>query len=230
MLLSDNDIKRELIKGENIMIYPLNIKNIKGSSINLTASKYAWKVSDGETAIIGDKIVIPPNETVCIYTQETLWVSRRISGTYHSKVSQVSSGLGHIATTLDPQWYGLSLIAVPNHSSQRIEIKIGSTFVSIMFNYLKTAATKGKNENAASRPDISTGFKLTADEKAYLQEDWHRSFEGIKTAMQASDSYKELVRDKRKFRQGIGEFFKHPLVYGIIVGTTVAFVNYLLKK
>ncbi|HDR4897215.1 hypothetical protein [Bacillus thuringiensis] len=66
MLLSDNDIKRELIKGENITIYPLNIK---GSSINLTASKYAWKVSDRETAIIEDKIAIPPNEAVCIYTQ-----------------------------------------------------------------------------------------------------------------------------------------------------------------
>ncbi len=69
MLLSDNDIKRELIKGENIMIYPLNIKNITGSSINLTASKYARKVSDRETAVIEDKIVIPPNEAVCIYTQ-----------------------------------------------------------------------------------------------------------------------------------------------------------------
>lgn len=66
LLLSDNDIKREEIKGKNIMIYPLNIK---GSSINLKASKYAWKVSDRETAIIEDKIVIPPNEAVCIYTQ-----------------------------------------------------------------------------------------------------------------------------------------------------------------
>ncbi|MED2777853.1 hypothetical protein P4278_28585 [Bacillus thuringiensis] len=122
-----------------------------------------------------------------------------------------------------------SKIAVPNHSSQKIEIKIGSTFVSIMFNYLKTAATKGKNKNAASRPDISNSFKLNDDEKAYLQEDWHRSYEGIKTAMQASDSYKELVRNKMKFRQGIGEFFKHPLVYGIIVGTTVALINFMLK-
>lgn len=229
LLLSDNDIKRELIKGENIMIYPLHIRNIKGSSINLTASKYAWKVSDGETAIKEDKIIIPPHDTVCIYTQESIWVSRRISGTYHSKVSQVSSGLGHIATTLDPQWYGLSLIAVPNHSSQPIEVKVGSTFVSVMFNYLKTAATKGKNENAASRPDISTGFKLTGDEKSYLQEDWHRSYEGIKTAMQASESYKDLVRDKKKFRQGMGEFFKHPLVYGLIIAITAALINFSLK-
>ena len=38
LLLSNNDIKRELYNANNISIHPLNVDNIKGSSINLTAS------------------------------------------------------------------------------------------------------------------------------------------------------------------------------------------------
>jgi deoxycytidine triphosphate deaminase len=163
VLLSDIDIKKELIDGENLMIYPLKLENIKGSSINLTASKYAWKISNGESAVINNRIRIPAHETVCIYTEESFWVSRRIGGTYHSKVSQVSAGLGHISTTLDPQWLGLSLIAVHNHTTEAIDILVGSTFVSLMLSYLQTPATKGKNENAPSRQDLSSKFKAGYD-------------------------------------------------------------------
>ncbi|MGH0599879.1 hypothetical protein [Bacillus mycoides] len=196
MLLSDVDIKNELIDGENLMIYPLKLENIKGSSINLTASKYAWRVSDGNSAVTNNKIRIPANETVCIYTEESFWVSRRIGGTYHSKVSQVSTGLGHISTTLDPQWLGLSLIAVHNHTKEPKEITIGKTFVSIMLSYLYTPATKGKNENAASRQDLSSEFKLKDEDKEFLRQDIFRSYEGLKNAMVNSENYKILKRER----------------------------------
>lgn len=210
------------------MIHPLKVENIKGSSINLTASKFAWRISDGKSAVNENKIVIPPNDTVCIYTEEAIWVSRRIGGTYHSKVSQTSKGLGHIATTLDPQWYGLSLVAVPNHTSRPIDILVGSSFVTVMLGYVNTPSTKGLGENAASRPDISKRFEQSDEEELFLNSQWHRSYEGIKDAMINSESYKKLVKDKNKVRQEIGDIFRHPLVSAIIGGVVVAVVLKLL--
>jgi|SRR5699024_8983949 len=189
MLLSDNDIKRELINAKNIAIYPLKLENIKGSSINLTAGKYAWKTSDEQSAVKDNKIIIPPNDTVCIVTEEAIWVSRRIGGTYHPRVSQVSKGIGHISTTLDPQWHGLSLVAVSNPTSNPIDIRVGDAFVSIMLYYLKTPATKGIIENQASRPDIYRQFHLTDQEDTYLGEQWHRNQQGIVDRMVKSESY-----------------------------------------
>lgn len=228
MLLSDVDIMRELMDGENIMIHPLKQSNIKGSSINLTASKYAWKVSNGKTTVDGNFIIIPPQETVCIYTEESIWVSRRIGGTYHSKVSQVSKGLGHISTTLDPQWLGLSLIAVNNPTSQTVEIQIGTTFVSLMLSYLETPSTKGKNENAPSRQDISHRFELTPEIEEDLRQESNRSYEGLKKAMVNSESYKELTKEKNEFMQKKKEF-KNTFWYPLITALIAAIVGGLIS-
>ncbi|MFC0271881.1 hypothetical protein ACFFIX_10500 [Metabacillus herbersteinensis] len=239
MLLSDVDIRRELVDGENIMVYPLKLENIKGSSINLTASKYAWRISDGDSAVVGNKIRIPAHETVCIYTEESLWVSRRIGGTYHSKVSQVSTGLGHISTTLDPQWLGLSLIAVSNPTKQPIEILIGSTFVSVMLSYLQTPATKGKNENAASRQDISSRFHLTDEDKEFLRKEMFRSYDGLKAAMLSSPNYQIITkeRDEALQAQQLAEQqqatarkeFKQTFWYPLSIGLVGALVGGILS-
>ncbi|MBD2532344.1 hypothetical protein H6G97_23305 [Nostoc flagelliforme FACHB-838] len=137
--LSDQDIKREL--GRDILIYPFNESNLKGASYNLTASKLAWKIQDGESAYDSsvERIIIPKNSTVLIQTNEAIWVSKRITGTYHSKVGWVSQGIGHIGTTLDPDYIGNSLIAVHNHSDKSVHLKPETdTFVSLMFYYVKT--------------------------------------------------------------------------------------------
>lgn len=228
MFLSDNDILRELIEGENLMIYPFKKENIKGSSINLTASKYAWRIKDGKSAVVGNKIIISPQETVCIYTEESFWVSRRITGTYHSKVSQVSEGLGHISTTLDPQWLGISLIAVPNHTNTTLELAVGATFVSLMLAYLKTPATKGKNENPSSRQDLASRFEQSPEDKEYLRKDVFRSFEGLKSAMVESESYKELTKEKNAYEMKVQQEkkeFKQTVWYPTVIGVSCALVG-----
>ncbi|HFK1746938.1 hypothetical protein CN463_18090 [Bacillus cereus] len=225
MLLSNNDIKRELIRAKNLAIYPLKLENVKGSSINLTASKRAWRVSDKKSAVVNNKIIIPPNDTVCIFGEEAIWVSRRIGGTYHPRVSLVSKGLGHISTTLDPQWYGLSLVAVSNPTSSQVEIRVGESFVSIMLYYLKNPAPKGIIENQASRPDISRGFILSDEEDSYLQEQWHRTHQGIVDKMLSSDSYKDLVKDKTKFRRGLTNWLSHPLASSILGGLITTIIG-----
>ena len=104
--LSDNDIRREL--GINVLIYPFEEGNLKGASYNLTASRLAWSLSTKQTIYqsTNDKIIITPGDTALIETHETIWVSKKISGTYHSRVTQVSQGTGHIGTTLDPNYIG----------------------------------------------------------------------------------------------------------------------------
>ncbi|MFE4350187.1 dCTP deaminase domain-containing protein [Peribacillus butanolivorans] len=220
MLLSNNDIKRELIKAKNISIHPLMVENIKGSSINLTASAHAWEITERKSVISDDKkkITIEGNTTVAIFTQEAVWVSRRIGGTYHPRVSLVAKGLSNISTTLDPQWYGLSLVTVSNTTDKDIVIRVGDAFVSVMLHYLNSPATKGIIDNQASRPDLYSKFTLTDEDEEFLSQQWHRNYHGIVQNMKKSESYLYLVKDKTKFRRDISAFFAHPLVAGIIGG------------
>jgi len=230
-MLSNNDIRRELINAKNIAIHPLKTENIKGSSINLTASKYAWNISTKESALSEDqqKILIPPHSTVCIFTEEAVWVSRKIGGTYHPRVSLVSKGMGNISTTLDPQWYGLSLVGVNNPTTQPIELKVGEAFVSVILYYLKTSATKGIIENQASRPDIYSKFITSDEEEMFLNSQWHRNYHGIVQKMKSSDSYNDLYQDRTKFRRNIASFFGHNFISALIGGGIVAIITIILE-
>lgn len=232
MLLSNNDIKRELIKTKNISIYPLMVENIKGSSINLTASAHAWDIVSKESVISENlkKIIIKGNSTVSIFTREALWVSRRIGGTYHPRVSLVAKGLSNISTTLDPQWYGLSLITVNNTTADEIEIRVGEAFVSVMLYYLKNPATKGIIDNQASRPDLYNKFTLTDEDEDFLGQQWHRNFHGILQEMKNSESYKYLVKDKSKFKINANNFFQHPLTVAILSVLLTIIATIILKK
>lgn len=219
MLLSNNDIKRELIKAKNISIHPLTVENIKGSSINLTASAHAWDIIERKSVVIDNKkIVIKGNTTVAIFTEEAVWVSRRIGGTYHPRVSLVAKGLSNISTTLDPQWYGLSLVTVSNTTDRDIEIRVGEAFVSVMLYYLNSPATKGIIDNQASRPDLYSKFDLTDEDEYFLGKQWHRNYHDILKRMKSSESFQSLVKDKTKFRRSIKDFFGHPLIAGIVGG------------
>ena len=233
MLLSNNDIKRELIKAKNISIHPLIVENIKGSSINLTASAHAWDIQNRKSVVsVSDnkkKIVIKGNTTVAIFTQEAVWVSRRIGGTYHPRVSLVAKGLSNISTTLDPQWYGLSLVTVSNLTTKDIEIRVGEAFVSVMLYYLKTPATKGIIDNQASRPDIYSKFILSEENEEFLGQQWHRNYHGILQNMKTSESYKYLVKDKNKFRHDVNDVIKHPAMIVILTAVMTVVTTIILN-
>ncbi|WP_138859154.1 dCTP deaminase domain-containing protein [Exiguobacterium mexicanum] len=231
MLLSNNDIKREIVKAKNISIYPLKLENIKGSSLNLSASKMAWRVSDRKSAVVADTtIIIPPRDTVCIYTNEAIWVSRRVGGTYHPRVSLVSKGLGHISTTLDPGWAGVSLVAVNNPSDKEIVINVGEAFVSVMFYYLKTPSSLNDHENLASRPDIGKVFDLSPEEHSFLEMSWHRNQSNITKNMIKSLEYNDLKSQKLKFRRTLTTITSSPLFStifgGIITGAIIYFLGF----
>jgi ABC-type multidrug transport system fused ATPase/permease subunit len=86
-------------------------------------------------------------------TKESLWVSGRIGGTFHSKVSLVSKGFSHISTTLDPGWYGPLLITIRNNTDKEMPIPVGATFVTLIFSTVKTP-TKSRHFKPEFRKDI----------------------------------------------------------------------------
>ncbi|MDO9516986.1 MAG: hypothetical protein Q7J10_02945 [Methanosarcinaceae archaeon] len=193
-VLSIRDLYKEI--GKNIFIHPLKIDNIKANTINLTASKFAWSVKANDSICNDGKIIkIEPNDTALIYTKEAIYVTRKIGGTYHSKVSLVSKGLGHIGTTLDPEYLGLSLIAVHNHSGKAFELKVGSTFVSLMFHYLKTPTFAVSHNNVPGQIGILQGYDNTSDFENWKNEhDWINEQRKLKKKMRGSNEYNEMKK------------------------------------
>lgn len=164
-VLSDKNIKKLL--GYHIFIYPFREENLKPSSYNLTASKFAFVIEkegdeEKQKLIIKDnKIIIPPHKTAIIETEESIYVSKWITGSYHSKVKMVNKGLGHIGTTLDPCFFGVSAIAMTNHTDEEIKINVGDSIVTLMFYSLKSRA-KGMHNNLTAR--IDTNINLNCKE------------------------------------------------------------------
>ncbi|WKA60286.1 hypothetical protein QWY16_09330 [Planococcus shenhongbingii] len=195
--LSNVDLEKELKSTEHIRIYPLTVSNIKGSTYNLTASDYAWSLSTKESIVSNGVIKIPKHDTGIIATKEVIWVSEKISGTYHSKVSIVTAGGGHIGTTLDPTWMGHSIIAVHNHTDDFLEIGVDSTFVSIMFHYLHSPSTKIQ-DNSLSQIDHLHQFNLTRTQKAYFDTSWKKIPEDLQRKVKIDTGYKELEKNMKK--------------------------------
>lgn len=158
-MLSVVDLKKEL--GENIYIYPVYKDSIKANSIDLHVSKFAWSLKTKKTIRNGDYIIIEPDDMALIYTEESIYVSHKIGGTYNSKVTLVSKGAGHIGTTLDAQYIGCSLIALHNHSLENLKLKIGSEFVTLQFWYLNSPGYENSpsHDNEPGHPRMLNGFE-----------------------------------------------------------------------
>ena len=207
-MLSNVDIKKEL--GENIYIYPFNEDNIRGGTINLSASNMAWTI-EGEN-ILGrndqgkEEIVIPARKSAVIETNEVIYVTYKLAGTYHSKVGMVSRGAGHIGTTLDPGFIGSSLITVHNHSDQPLRIKVGESFVSLTLHYLDSISTyKNTNESGQITLLQHLNIHLSDEELSKLKEEWRSNPEKLKMKMLADASFtsfkirrEEEEKDKRR--------------------------------
>lgn len=69
-------------------------------------------------------VYIEPRDTALVLSKEYLQLPANICGNVFSRVSTVSSGLGHISTTIDPLWKGALLIAISNPSSEPIKLLI----------------------------------------------------------------------------------------------------------
>lgn len=135
--------------------------------------------------------VLLPFSTTLIETEEVLAVDNYIGGTYHSKVGMVSLGLGHIGTMLGTNFSGHSLIAIHNVSKEPVKIRVGDTFVSVIFNYLKTPiASKNTTKNGHLEKLGEYGINLNQEDIDYLDEDWKSDINEVRKKMDKDTKFK----------------------------------------
>ncbi len=216
-MLSKYDIEKELMSG-GINVVPFEKRHLKENSYNLTASEYAWTMTDGKIyydkeeksfsvnnlngkkkeinikkgrkAVYENQIVILPHSTTLIETKETIAVENNIGGTYHSKVGMVNLGLGHIGTMLGPNYCGQSLIALHNITDDVISIEVGISIVSVAFNYLETPIEENNPTQSGHTEKFSNlGIHLSKADERELNADWKRKKEEIKSKMKSDPGF-----------------------------------------
>lgn len=206
-MLSIVDIKKEL--GKNIYIYPLNTNSIKSNSVDLRASRFAWSLNTKHSIYQDGQIIIPNHDTALIYTQESIYVSRRIGGTYHSKVTLVAKGLGHISTTLDAQYIGNSIIAIHNTSDNDVQINEGDEFITLQFWYLHTADyyQAQTHDNFPGHPSILDGYYDVKEFTDWQDKNlWTKRKDVLLNVMKDSDEYKQCKADLKREINEFGRF------------------------
>lgn len=131
-VLSYQDIIRELGKG--IYFHPLKPGSIKDCDLCLTAGECAYSLVLEQRLIIhteknqqGEEqkyFDIPKNDTALVWTSEAVWLSNKFRGPLYSVVKQVSDGLGHIGTRVNPEWSSVLCIALHNVSDKPVRIYV----------------------------------------------------------------------------------------------------------
>lgn len=140
-------------------------------------------------------IVLLPHATTLIETVEVLGVAGNIGGALHSKVGLVAKGIGHIGTMLGPGYCGHLLIALHNITDKPLAIKVGSTFVSLAFDYLTTQVARTSATTSGHLDKFSElGISINEETRSYLTADWKSNIDGIRDKMVESESYKEYKK------------------------------------
>lgn len=199
-MLSYIDIYREL--GKNIYLYPLKTDNIRDNSIDLTASDLAW-TSDKKYIYSDDNggtITVPPHATACILTEEAIYVSKKIGGTFHSRVWLSRAGFGHIGTMMDPEFFGRLLIMLHNITDSDLIIKKGQSIVSLVFYHLETPIKESNANFSPGNTDIVSGLDNTGKYDEWRRRNqWIDSKQGI--IEHFNKEYSGIVEEKRKQQQ-----------------------------
>lgn len=142
-LLTDTNLKEIIVRDtenasdENLIIEPYSKECLTPVGYDLRVGKTV-SVSNKrrrQTLKKNDSISIDPGATALITTLENIIMpkARSISGLIESKVTKVSKGLSHISTTVDPDWEGHLLIALHNHSNEKISLEYAEQFCTIIF-------------------------------------------------------------------------------------------------
>mgnify|MGYP001598013855 CR=1 FL=1 len=168
-LLTDTDILKYKANGE-IIIEPFDENNLTPVGYDLTVGSILLSLQRGLLDLGTDgEYHILSREVILVLSKEYVEVSEQIGGTFHSKVSMVSRGFSHIATTLDPRWKGYLLIATTNLSEDELTLKPGQQYVTLVF-YRARSRAKKQHGKAPARLDIMleqisrTNPKISQDE------------------------------------------------------------------
>lgn len=153
---------------KELVICPYNEKNLTPVGYNLSFTRFIVSLRKKTFVKIDHKddewfFILRPHETVLVLTRESVWVSRYIGGTFHSKVSLVTKGLGHVSTTLDPGWYGQLLVPLNNPTKEKIKVVIAhdingqkeyQTFITMVLFRAREASLREKTDNKSGRIEL----------------------------------------------------------------------------
>lgn len=226
-MISSHGIKRKL--GKEIFIYPFQKSRLKGVGYNLAVGDFAWSlvskkpmVPEGDDRDAG--YWVEPNETALILTKEVLAVSKRIGGSFHSKVDRVSEGFSSISTTLDPGWIGPLLIAITNMGIEKKKLKLGESFVTVIFNELEGASDL-PDGNPPGRFDRlnSLGIEVGAKAVDWLNEAYTKNPVALKEKIVSENVYADLgiLEEKMKKFAWNGMYFLPTIFLGIFTLSAV---------
>lgn len=193
-MFSDRDIKAYLSK--EIVIHPYSENNLTPLGYNLSPSDFVFSLQDKDLILEKDGYYhIKPHDTVLILTKESVWISKKIAGTFHSKVGVVSNGFGHISTTLDPNWNGPLLISINNPTKMELKLPVDKTFITLIFYKLRTPSSKD-HDNVSSRKDIlkSISDKILENDLSESQRNFIAKTNTIFNDQNISQEFSEKVR------------------------------------
>lgn len=224
-MLSIEDFYKEI--GKNIYIYPLKDLRILGNSVDLTASKFAWTADDGKYIFdeAKNEIIVPPHKTACILTQEVVYVTDKIGGTYHSRVSLAKRGFGHMGTMLDPEYIGQTLVILHNTTDKEQKIAYKERIISIVFYYLHTPIlTQSHNASPGHIDKLATYEHIDKYASWCEQNRWAREKRVFVDMFLSSDDYKDLKNRREidqktwntRFKNILNYFKEHSRKYTIL--------------
>lgn len=216
-LLNDVQVKRAMAD-DKMAICPFRLDNLTPIGYNLSYSRFIVSIRKKTFAKIYHKnnewfFFLKPAETVLILTRESIWVSKFIGGTFHSKVSLVTKGLGHVSTTLDPGWQGQLLVPMNNPTKEKVKVVIArdcngvmkyETFITMVLYWTAEASLNERMDNTSARIEILEEIL----EKKKSSKDYEKLTEIIKD-LKDSTGHVELygnLNDPSKRNAKIKEF------------------------
>lgn len=244
-MFSKINIQKSLGKG--IVLLPFEEKNIKETlkenSLNLTVSKWAWKLTlsdmPQETIESGEPlkqqkfeearycyiatkdgngyIVLEPFSTTIVITNEFLAIGNSIGGTIHTRVGTAALGVGHISTMLGPSYMGRLSVPLHNPTNKPICLKVGDQFLSIIFHRLKTRI-KESNHTSKSHIEKFTkwGIKLTDEQQKEIYQEDLKDMKVCVAEMNKSEyfrTYKNELSWGYRFQRSVKNFFKQNKIF-----------------
>ena len=144
MVLTDLDLRSLICSDpqcrapEHIHIYPHDEGQLTALGYDLRVGRSCYvfgEESRRRNLVDGTIVLVPAGRTTLITTIETVAMplDGSLTGIIQSKVSVVSRGFSHTATTVDPDWRGEFLVAVTNLTDRDLELSVGQGLCTLIF-------------------------------------------------------------------------------------------------
>ncbi len=199
MRFSERDFASEL--GRNLLIYPFQSNLIDSSSCDLTASHYAWKLSDKQSAVENGIIKIPAKESVLIVTSETISLQKNLCGLCCSGVSLAAKGIIINTTPIKCGWIGKLLFTVYNPTNDAVTISVGGKIAVLLVEQLSSSTKKAPQNTNCKTTELlrRQGIQLTEEDAGWINDANYSDVQNLREVLKKETTYREF-RTKRKHK------------------------------